>query len=739
MQHWPWLRSLQSELDDSLASQVTVPLLASNNLYPQLTKSSQDMIHSNVEDHCMDKPCMLDLNQAQKGKEKTQAYQCPLRGHLLVWGVDSSLTFQIHEEKIASLLEVTVPLNISTSGVHFPKLFAKNLFDTDLSTAAGNKAAGSLIAGESMFIPNNYLVSFRVSDETPRTRAMMLCVVDASNLNAFRQELHSHAYVSAEHAYILNDVTRLMSIARVATSTAAGEAAALMNKQPKDCLPLADYQAGKGNKGSNGEEAAAEAVPVNTRNRKNKGKQKNFKVWQDSIQWKTLLDSLMIPAASTPHIAKMSRNTITLTWKQAFVPVDSDQTAFGFRLQLCALPKVTVDDSSGTPQQIMHAHHIVGKSEAEGKFVLQVNSENSVHQCVDREYLRSNEGFVESASLQDVAQGVVNFDLVLDNLLPDTFYQVRASIVYGSKLGPMSEWSEVLFTRPITPPSTPQPPKNLLRTEDDDGLILQVTNDHQLFAEAHPSLVQISFAAKIHFSPSTDDGGDALIGYMVYSRIVNRGHFYNEWVKHGIYSAQRTPEGNAFVLVHNLIPQLSYAFKVSAVNSLGESKPSNVSNTVRIESFAILANHSQPFGRYGVGFQSAYGEETSRFLNSAEESARIASGLSIDHDMTGVVEVNLIDEFISAWKLQDQTPLAEISLPLWRCHWSYPMQSVIGVMKEVTDFNDHHDEGEDNQLSKSTEFVGKIAVVHRGTLPLYQLALHAQVRMIWSKYLSLHV
>lgn len=325
-------------------------------------------------------------------------------------------------------------------------------------------AETKLTSSEYIFVPNNYLASFQCNpqstsdhtdadsnDDKVHCAILALCFVDASNLNLFRDSVFLNGKVS---------VLEVTVHAAVTSPTFDPQ----MLKQPADVYLREYWTAGvrdsKDNSDSSAMSSQTPAPPVSAvsppdaarRDRRRRGSA-DFKDWQDSNKWKTLITSLTIPAPPAPHLLAVGRDHASLSWSSPFVPPQSDKTSFGFRIIFCKL--------ADGPQRTE-------------SFALPFASAAPDPDCESSKLLRGSDGGagrsggllvleeeLDAALLRRTGVESVLFKTVLRSpsppplLLPDTLYQLRLVICYDQWESPPSPYSAPFRTKSQTVPSSP--------------------------------------------------------------------------------------------------------------------------------------------------------------------------------------------------------------------------------------------------------------------------------------------
>lgn len=449
-------------------------------------------------------PAVMPLSATHRS---SSAFQCPANMHLLAW------PYTLPGAQLSARL-----FHISSSAAYFESaLFSPeqpqqqaNLTATPFSgyynrylrngfpSASAEGAAqlppfveSELFNNEYLFVPNDYLVSFQcknaqsVTDDVESTQCavMALCIVDASNLNLFRDALLLNGKVAELEA-------------SVHAALAAQSFDPQMHKNPSDMF-LRDYWSPQ----------VRDSVPVDStssgtasaelkRDRRRRGSA-DFKDWQDSSKWKMLITSLTIPAPPAAEVLDVGRDWVSLSWNSPFVPPQSDKTSFGFRIVACKMQG--------------------GQLRTE-VFALPFSSTAMDTDCESSKVMRGADtagGLAEeldTALLRRTGADTILFKAVLRSLQPDTSYQLRLVVNYDQWESPPSPYSAPFRTVPQSVPSPPLP-----RHAGTAGAPTSSSS------EGDPSILATTRSVtgphgkrtvgQLEFTWPADDGGTPIIGY----------------------------------------------------------------------------------------------------------------------------------------------------------------------------------------------------------------------------------
>lgn len=292
--------------------------------------------------------------------------------------------------------------------------------ETDLLSSQGSSA------GEFAFIPNTHVASFKCA--TKSCPLVAVCFVDSSNLNLFRDSTFFSGLVgSAEesvHRALMQptfnpDLPRNPVDINLASYLSAPNAG--------DVTPAS----------TTGSPETITTASNNRRDRRKKGGgSADFKYWQELTRWKMLVTSLTIPKPVLPTIVSVGRLRASLTWTSPFVPPPSDKTAFGFRVAFCPVGDVAFREEIDLPFNIP-----------------------GVDACGSQKFIRGVDGSLheerDEAHLRRTGVDALLFQAQVTGLQPDTQYQFRFSVIYDQRESPLSSYSSVVRTSPVSIPSPP--------------------------------------------------------------------------------------------------------------------------------------------------------------------------------------------------------------------------------------------------------------------------------------------
>lgn len=190
-------------------------------------------------------------------------------------------------------------------------------------------------AADYVFVPGTHLAALqplggREEQEQEGFESPVLvlrhCLLDASNINAFRDAIALFGLAYAQDA-------------ELAQSVASHALDVSMAQAPQE-LSLPDYRRAAGATAPDSAKTAADSAPDaptarRDRRRRAGGGASDFKQWQDSNHWNLLISALTLPTPQPPAVAKFGRDFAVLSWDCAFRPAAQDKTLFAFRVFVC--------------------------------------------------------------------------------------------------------------------------------------------------------------------------------------------------------------------------------------------------------------------------------------------------------------------------------------------------------------------------------------------------------------------
>jgi hypothetical protein len=176
--------------------------------------------------------------------------------------------------------------------------------DADAPWRRAKVMSAVLGPGEALFVPRDFLATWRAAGAGEPAVALAFCYVDASNLNAVKAALELEGHLSRASEQVL----QAMVSADFDTN---------MVREPQ-ALSYAEYGTWpRGNKAP--AEAEAGAAPGGGRRRRG-----NFKEWQMSSRWNYMVLGLTLPAPSLPEVRAVGRSNVTIEWTSAIARSKDD-------------------------------------------------------------------------------------------------------------------------------------------------------------------------------------------------------------------------------------------------------------------------------------------------------------------------------------------------------------------------------------------------------------------------------
>lgn len=494
-------------------------------------------------------------------------------------------------------------------------------------------ATSTLGPRELMFVPRNYLLTLTASSsEAKETTVCMMCLLDASNLNIFRGHLQSMASVSAAHdrLYTFLSPSRAEAGASSMSQVTAGGMLLSMDRHVPAPVTIKQYLVppstnadasataegdSRGSDASNSANIGTETPAVVTTNRKDRRKQRSgtaggsaggggsgagggtsdFKSWQNQVQWKILIDSLVLPPVSPVRISEIGRSHVTIKFNHSFGMVEDDQALFGFHMILCrwqdGTEGVLLDDNlrllrDSTTGTVI-ARPATSLLSPEG--MLQSTARDPNLRCEERQLALwengkpltggsgftpkqllipsmhiGNNGHRESAAAR-AYEVIMSYEWRLSHLEPSSHYQFKIAMMYGNKRGPYSRWSPRVHTSAISAPEAPEPPTleevhdsfnsehpffPIPDTQRNDSLTSSYQNPSTFvgFLPAKISTKVIpatngfvnvdnvpeKLSAEVLIRKEEDDGGKPVLGYFVYQYAVPYAELQRHFHNHDV-------------------------------------------------------------------------------------------------------------------------------------------------------------------------------------------------------------
>lgn len=156
-----------------------------------------------------DWPSVLDIYS----NNSVPIHNCPSRMHQVIWGQNDSMILRLFPKNRANQLGPVFGTHDEL--LHHPVYTSLAFPQTD-SLNVPKYAEVVLGKSQYIFVPETYLVGWGTPN-TNHVRCLRMCFVDASNLNAFRDELSIDAVMSPHARNVLqqlNDPTRDLTMKR---------------------------------------------------------------------------------------------------------------------------------------------------------------------------------------------------------------------------------------------------------------------------------------------------------------------------------------------------------------------------------------------------------------------------------------------------------------------------------------------------------------------------------------------
>lgn len=476
-----------------------VPKIATNNYLYRIQLSDLESEHNSFISLASHWPSTFHL---QKG-DVTNVHQCPANMHMALWSTNFIANIEIRMFHQTSADHFGIDLEASS--LHHPT-FKNHGFMID--EALPKFAQAFLGPNEFLFVPSSAVVSlfYRASlVESPQQVPLFRsCFVDASNLNSFRKYLDLSGKVSKYDAA----VAKLFQSSEFPTAMKrdAIDSDHFVLQQHASSANFMENLS-SGNEMFENDNSALESPTIKTGksrvNRRNRGSKGGvFKEWQETNKWNKMITSLTIPQPDLPGHIIIGRNNFTAEWVSPFVPAANDKTKFGFNFTVCS----TSQDIAGIDKET-----IIEKCRA----VTFVRSDGIQQGLTLRERKgRNKDDEAKYGPDMDERAMITYFSADITGLGPSSRFRFRVNIFFDTFLSLPSDWSTVMTTMPLTPPS----PIPMFPEFDDRGSFIQ-PKVHSVF------LTSLSCTSlKIVAYKPIDDGGSIILGFHVYMRVVDDGY-----------------------------------------------------------------------------------------------------------------------------------------------------------------------------------------------------------------------
>ena len=630
---------------------------------------------------------------------------CPVNMHLLVWGVSSDRTKMKIIPRDVAVRSTDIEFQFDEEEqLHRPLHHPRFPYGTGAEEAEAGRAQLTevlLNRDEYLFVPNSFLVYYEPEDSSSMSTMMCMCFVDASNLELFREALTISSKISEYESKVLEGIS-------------SSKFDPAMTREPSD-IPLEEYFSFSGSsiteKATDSGADTVEAPKPASGNRKNRrqSNQNKFKDWQAVNKWNLLMTSLTITAPSIPLIASIGRETASLSWSSSFVPLASDKTRFGFRLEIC----------KGLSSYLAYSPlsaFVLGDSK----------SVDAMEGCEYRDLVHG-EGLLREEHIQRGGTEENHFSVSIAGLLPNTSYRISVALFYDATVSRGSPPSGSFTTHPITAPA---PIEILLpggggRSED--------------------SILARSIT--IAFSWPLDDGGAPIRGFHIIARqheadkacaaiqSTGRGQPLSQWEWVGAFVVVRAETSSVgHIQVKNLVPRTVYEFKVSAYNAVGNASYSQASACTMFDvdvsegegegglsTGKDYTSHRRPmdYTLFGFGHSMRSGGAASSI-----EFQRQRSELPYERYIEDAYYSHSLVEIDS--KRQSVQPYSDKKagqvepFEMWRCYWGGNFYNVVSEVAKVLPVY------AESEILNAGDLVDRIAIVARGRIPFVEKALRVQ-------------
>jgi hypothetical protein len=347
------------------------------------------------------------------------ALRCPVRMNMVAWPLNSGAG-----DITANVYTINSEAAELSQGDSTFLGMEEYALDTDGS--AGDVKTASLAGPEEyLFVPHSHAATFYCPSSEGDCHVAVLCMVDASNLNPFREALSALAPHS-EHAGAL-----LAAVSAPSFNT-------MQQRAPSD-LSLQAYSAATLD---SAEEADSGQTPPATTDRRDRRKRSgDFKDWQAQSKWNMLVTALTLPKPAAPVLTKAGRGSAVVTLRSAFVPAAGDKTKFGFRVLACPAgsegtwpsdtDSVDASSVSSTCVEIVLLREETPVSGASAALVAELDTD----------------------ALKRTGTETLQFVATLTGLQPGASYRLRAATLYDQAQSSFSDPSPPLRTAPVTAPA----------------------------------------------------------------------------------------------------------------------------------------------------------------------------------------------------------------------------------------------------------------------------------------------
>ncbi|GLE03908.1 hypothetical protein PINS_up012819 [Pythium insidiosum] len=481
------------------------------------------------------RPTLVSVKTAPGDTEMLfDMFNCPYSLHtlLLPLSIESShVDVAIHSRRMkpftyrdtSSIREVSVSADTSFD----PSVSTNILTERAYLKTLSPRFTARLAARELLFVPGGLFADVSL---TGAIQALRFCYVDASNLNAVKQELSGDALVSGHARQLfrsLHTSTFDTSMSRRPSPSDAQWTTFVTWPKGVKILKRSDVLKGDAD-ATNGDGSVALL-----------SRRERLKVWQDDRRWDRQIESLTLPIPLPPVILNSTRTTVTLRWQDLYQPRKNDITVYGYEIHW-----TREDDENSTTTH---------GSLREGA----VN-------FTSKELVRS---VMPTTLFGDEFDGK-DIEGIVTGLEADTTYTLSVRVFVGDAMGNPSHRSRHVRTKPST---HPEPVRGIPEAVD-----------------------VVDTCLHLRWLRPADDGGRPIDSYLVALREImddlealaaeNPNETSATERVAVVRARDTTPWENSKQWVAgavcNLVPGLRFQVRVAAVNSIGVSPWSSRSSPI---------------------------------------------------------------------------------------------------------------------------------------------------------------
>lgn len=583
------------------------------------------------------------------GGSEGSTFLCPAHLHLVAWLQQGSATLTLRDERAARFWSSSIG-NASMADL----LTVRSSADKDPMCPPPAKQRllqANLQGGDFLFVPHPFAVS--LSAETDAVKAV--CYLDASNFNTVLEYLERAD--SADGRQILR-----------ALSSAAFDRS--MRREAAD-LPVDEYL--QFQQLITAPAAAQESRPElqqqeQKQRRRRRGGGGEYKVWQETVAWDSLIASKTIPKPASLHDIVMGRSSAVLSLHEATSlwtneEGNSKASARGLRLSTCTLG----------PDTVLFDDFLLDSTGSASLRTAQWTAAS----CWDVDY------GADQLQLTDLTAQLTAVQLTANGLKPDEFYQFQLRRLHDGASSPRTAWSARMRALPVTAPSVPQ----LTAPATHTAVRIPSPTWLQSFRSADIVPFVRIFSITLTAALPSDNGGLSAI-YWEVSAMVAGERLPVDWRMLPCNSSVSS-EG-VRVSVTALRPGLTYTLRLRACNAVGCS------------AYSLPATHSARVSDVLID------DDERTLLSHAPPPGSLHTVIAVD---TAAQEI-AVPSIGMMSKLADVKAHTDI-FQVWRCHWSPAADLVLAA---AVFFPATVDE----------RTAGKVVFLRRDGTALHQLALLAQ-------------